>query len=86
MPIKKTAKKTAAKKQVKKAAPKATAKKAVKKVAAKKTVAKKKSAPKPIASYECGVCGFRVIVDETCGCVEEHVLVCCNKVMKTKKK
>ena len=52
----------------------------------KKPVARKKPAPKPVAGYECGVCGFRVVVDEVCGCVDEHVLVCCNKVMKPKKK
>ena len=84
MPVKKTTKKKTAKKPVKKAAPKkpakAAAKKVVKKAAAKKPVAK------PVDAYECGVCGFRVIVDETCGCVEEHVLMCCNKVMDTKKK
>jgi hypothetical protein len=102
MPVKKTARKTTEKKPVKKAAmkkpTKAAAKKIVKKIAAKKSVAKKKPvvkkksvakkkpAAKPVAGYECSVCGFRVIVDETCGCVERHVLVCCNKVMGTKKK
>jgi len=35
-------------------------------------------------SYQCGVCGYRVIVDEACGCAEEHVLVCCGKPMKKK--
>jgi rubrerythrin len=33
-------------------------------------------------AYECGVCGYRIIVDEVCGCAEEHVFVCCNKKMK----
>jgi len=32
--------------------------------------------------YECGVCGYRVVVDAGCGCAEEHVLVCCGKPMK----
>jgi hypothetical protein len=35
-------------------------------------------------SFECGVCGYRLIVDEACGCAEEHVFVCCNKPMKKK--
>jgi len=34
--------------------------------------------------YECGVCGYRVVVDSDCGCAEEHVLVCCDKPMKKK--
>ncbi len=33
-------------------------------------------------AYECGVCGYRIIVDEACGCAEEHVFVCCDKKMK----
>lgn len=31
--------------------------------------------------YECDVCGFRVLVDEDCGCAEEHVLLCCGEPM-----
>ena len=53
-------------------------KKAVKPKA--KAKAKAKGAPK----LECRVCGYRVIVDETCGCVEEHVLVCCGRPMVKK--
>ena len=53
-------------------------KKAVKPKA--KAKAKAKGAPK----LECRVCGYRVIVDETCGCVEEHVLVCCGQPMVKK--
>jgi len=45
---------------------------------AKKKAVKAKKAP----ALECGVCGYRVIVDETCGCAEEHVLMCCNQPMK----
>ena len=53
----------------------------------------KKPAPKPKAkakakprakaknALECGVCGYRVVVDEACGCVEEHVLICCGLPM-----
>jgi hypothetical protein len=44
-----------------------------------KAKAKPKAKPKP--ALECRVCGYRVIVDEACGCVEEHVLVCCGQPM-----
>lgn len=54
-------------KTLKKKAPKAKAK------------AKAKAAPKP--KLECRVCGYRVIVDEACGCAEEHVLICCGQPM-----
>ena len=72
MPVKKTTKKTA------------------KKTPAKK---KKKAAPKKKASakikkgqaYECHVCGLRVVVNNVCGCVEEHALICCKKPMKKKR-
>jgi hypothetical protein len=55
--------------------------KAKAKKAAKKPV--KKAAPKKMKApaQECGVCGYRVIVDETCGCAEEHVLMCCGQPM-----
>jgi len=46
--------------------------KPVKKAAAK--------APKGPA-LACAVCGYRVIVDQACGCVEEHVLLCCGQPM-----
>jgi len=46
--------------------------------AKKKVVRKAKKAP----AYKCGICGYRVIVDEACGCAEEHVLVCCGRPMK----
>lgn len=70
MPVKKTAAKKA----------KVTAKKAfAKKPAAKKTVKQKQG-----DAYQCRVCGYRLIVDEVCGCVEEHVFMCCDKVMKKK--
>jgi len=32
-------------------------------------------------AYTCGVCGYRVVVDEACGCAEEHVFICCDKPM-----
>lgn len=34
-------------------------------------------------NYECGICGFRLVVDD-CGCVEERYLICCTKPMKRK--
>ena len=85
MPAKKTTK------TAKKAAPKKTVKKTTKKTAVRKT---KKAAPKKKVAarvkkgqaYECHVCGLRVIVDEVCGCVEEHALICCSKPMKKKAK
>jgi len=47
---------------------------------------KKKAGPKAKKgeSFQCGVCGYRIIVDEACGCAEEHVFVCCEKPMKKK--
>lgn len=36
-------------------------------------------------TYECRVCGYRIIVDEACGCAEEHVFVCCGGPMKKKR-
>jgi hypothetical protein len=48
---------------------------------AAKPKAKAKAAAKAAPKLECRVCGYRVIVDETCGCVEEHVLVCCGQPM-----
>ncbi len=54
--------------------------KALKKKAPKaKAKAKPKAAPKP--KLECRVCGYRVIIDEACGCAEEHVLICCGQPM-----
>jgi hypothetical protein len=58
-----------------KAKAKGKAAKPVKKVV--KKVTKKAKAP----ALECGVCGYRVIVDEACGCAEEHVLICCGQPM-----
>jgi len=72
MPVKKTTKKTARKtpaKKTKKAAPK------------KKAAAKIKKGQ----AYECHLCGLRVVVNNVCGCVEEHALICCKKPMKKKR-
>jgi hypothetical protein len=43
-----------------------------------------KPKPKPKNALECGICGYRVIVDEACGCAEEHVLTCCGAPMAKK--
>jgi hypothetical protein len=61
----------------------ATPKKA-KRSAKPKVKAKAKPKAKAPDKLECGVCGYRVIVDETCGCVEEHVLICCGEPMAKK--
>lgn len=34
------------------------------------------------SGYECGICGYRIVIDEACGCAEEHIFVCCDKPMK----
>jgi hypothetical protein len=60
---------------------------ATRKIVKKKKVVRpakpaKKAAPaKKGPALQCGVCGYRVIVDQACGCVEEHVLLCCNQPM-----
>jgi hypothetical protein len=69
------------KKMAKKTAKKTTAKKTTKSAAKKKTAAKVKKGQ----AYECHVCGLRVVVDNICGCVEEHALICCKKTMKKKR-
>jgi hypothetical protein len=67
---------------------KKTTKKAVKKTEKKPTKTETKPQKgkklKKGEAYECGICGFRLIVDE-CGCVEEHYLICCQKAMSQKK-
>lgn len=60
---------------------KKTAKKPAKKTAAKKTT-KAAAKVKKGQAYKCHVCGLRVVVDNICGCVEEHALICCKKPMK----
>jgi len=83
MPAKRTTKKASKKtatrtvKKAKKAAPRKTVKAAPKKKAAK---------IKKGETYECGVCGVRIVVDEACGCVEEHAFICCMKPMKKRAK
>jgi autonomous glycyl radical cofactor GrcA len=61
---------------------KAAAKPKVKVVYREKVLTKEIEAPKkPYPALQCGVCGYRVIVDQACGCVEEHVLLCCGQPM-----
>ncbi len=63
---------------------KKTTKKTAKKTPAKKT---KKAAAKikKGQAYECHVCGLRVVVNNVCGCVEDHALICCDKPMRKKR-
>lgn len=63
----------AMKKMAKKAAPKPKAK--------AKPKPRAKAKPKAQPKLECGICGYRVVVDEACGCAEEHVLICCGQPM-----
>jgi hypothetical protein len=57
---------------------------AARKAPARKTVAARKAVKGD--SLECNVCGLVVTIDEDCGCVEEHVVLCCDEPMKTRKK
>lgn len=57
-----------------------TTKKAVKAPAKKKVGAKTKRGD----AYECSVCGYRIVVDQACGCAEEHIFVCCGQNMTKK--
>ena len=54
-----------------------------KKAPAKKAPAKGKN--KAGDGYVCGVCGLSVTVDDVCGCVEAHDIICCDKPMKKKR-
>ena len=47
----------------------------------KKTMKQSAKAKKNDA-LECRICGYRIVIDEACGCVEEHVFLCCDKPMK----
>jgi hypothetical protein len=52
------------------------------KTKAKKTGKKAPAKKKEKGAYECGVCGYRLVVDKACGCEEEHVIICCGEPMK----
>jgi hypothetical protein len=56
-------------------------------ITTKKTTTKKAASPATGKgdAYVCGVCGLAVIVDEACGCIEVHDIICCGKVMKPRK-
>ena len=67
----------------------------VKKPAVNKAVAAKKAAPAKKAAVrksikgkelECYVCGLVVTIDEDCGCIEEHAIICCEEPMKAPRK
>jgi hypothetical protein len=66
---------------------------AVKRTTVKKATAKKAPAKKmagrgkkaPGDKLVCGVCGMAVTVDELCGCVEAHPIICCEQPMKKKR-
>ncbi len=47
-----------------------------------RTVKKKAAKVAKGERYRCGICGYRIIVDEACGCAEEHIFICCEKPMK----
>ena len=65
---------------------KKTAKKAVKKVAKKMVKKAPAKAVKRGDTYQCGVCGLSVVVDETCGCIDTCDIICCEKQMKPRRK
>jgi hypothetical protein len=53
-------------------------------MAVKKDTTTKKKVSKG-DSYECGVCGMAVVVDEPCGCEGDFALMCCGEPMKERK-
>ena len=63
-------------------------KKAMVKAKAKKAPLKRAAAggkTKPGDELVCGVCGMSVTVDEICGCVESHDIICCERPMKKRR-
>ena len=60
------------------------AKRTAKKTTKTETKSKKGRKVKEGQAYECGVCGFRLVVDD-CGLVEEHYLICCSEAMTQKR-
>jgi hypothetical protein len=61
---------------------KKAAKKPVKKAMRRGT----KEAVKKGDTYKCSVCGLAVTVDEVCGCVDACDIICCEQMMKPKRK
>jgi hypothetical protein len=58
---------------------------AEKKSTAVKTAPARKHAAAKGDSYVCDVCGLSLVVDDECGCVEAHEILCCGEPMKEKK-
>lgn len=59
---------------------------AIKKSSGGKKTAKKATAKSRVGqSYSCSACGLSVTVDEDCGCVESHDIICCDTPMKRKR-
>jgi hypothetical protein len=58
---------------------------AVKKSATVKKAPAKKSSAARGDKLMCGVCGLSLIIDEECGCMEAHEILCCGEPMKQKK-
>lgn len=52
--------------------------------AAAGTAGRKKASGGKGEAYECRVCGYRLVVDSTGGCAEEHVFLCCGRPMQKK--
>jgi hypothetical protein len=51
----------------------------------KASAAKKPRAGRTISKgdyYVCDVCGLSVVVDEVCGCIDTHEILCCEKPMR----
>lgn len=55
----------------------------VKKAPATKAIAKKVTAARAVKGdgYSCEVCGLAVTIDEQCGCIEAHDIICCGEPM-----
>jgi len=51
---------------------------------AKKNTKKTKAKKSP--RYECKVCGLAVTVDNICGCIDAHNIICCGEAMTSKAK
>jgi len=56
------------------------------KAAPKRRTKAARSSMKKGSKLQCRVCGMSITVDEVCGCVEEHEIICCGTEMKPKKK
>jgi hypothetical protein len=52
--------------------------------AKKKPVKKTKQVAKKKPKLVCDVCGFALTVDNVCGCIEEHPIMCCGTQMSRK--